>query len=110
MFLFAIIRTMKPTSDIQSIRRRAVPILRRYGVSKAAVFGSFARGDQRKKSDIDLLIRARPTMSLLELIGLQYDLEDQLGRSVDVVTYRALHPRIRDRVLREQVLIYEKRT
>ena len=101
---------MKTSKEIQTIRRCARPLFRRYGVRKAAVFGSFARGEQRKKSDVDLLIEPTSRMGLLVLIGLEQDLEERLKRQVDVSTYSGLHRRIRDRVLSEQVVIYEKRS
>ncbi|MEK7116350.1 MAG: nucleotidyltransferase family protein [Patescibacteria group bacterium] len=101
---------MQASKEIQTIRRRASPIFRRYGVRKAAVFGSFARGEQRKKSDVDVLIEPPSTMWLLAPIGLEQDLEECLKRQVDVITYSGLHRRIRDRVLSEQVVIYEKRS
>lgn len=101
---------MTVAKDIKTIRSRSLPVLRRYGVRKAAIFGSFARGENRKKSDVDMLIDPPSTMGLLALIGLQQDLEERLKREVDVVTYNGLHRRIRDRVLGEQVIIYEKRS
>ncbi|MEK7655651.1 MAG: nucleotidyltransferase family protein [Patescibacteria group bacterium] len=100
---------MTIAKDIKTIRSRSLPILRRYGVRKASIFGSFARGEQLKKSDVDVLIEPPSTMGLLALIGLQQDLEERLKREVDVVTYNSLHRRIRDRVLNEQIVIYEKR-
>lgn len=99
---------MKMPANLRTIRQCVVPILRRYGVRKAAIFGSFARGEERKKSDVDFLVELPKTMSLLGLVGLQLDLKDRLDREVDVVTYRALHPLIKDRVMQEQVVIYEK--
>lgn len=65
------------------------------------VFGSRARGDARPDSDLDLLIKAGPTMSLLDLARLELDLEDLLGISVEVVTEAALHPLLRDDILAE---------
>lgn len=100
---------MALTANIKQIRQRAVPVLRRYGVRKAAVFGSFARGEERKKSDVDLLVDI-PPMGLLEFIGLKQDLERRLGRAVDLVTYKRIHRLMRKRILDEQIQIYEKRS
>ena len=96
-------------NDIRSIRRRMLPVFRRYHVRKAAVFGSYARGEARKTSDLDLLVDMKP-IGLFGLVDFRDALSKRLGRSVDVVSYKALNPRIRDRVLREQVLIYEKKS
>jgi predicted nucleotidyltransferase len=72
-------------------------------VRAVRVFGSVARGEADEQSDIDFLVELEPGRTLLDLGGLQYDLEQLLGRRVDVVTERGLKPRIRERVLREAV-------
>lgn len=87
-----------------------MPAFRRYGVRKAAVFGSVARGEARKNSDIDFLVKIKRPMGLFEFVGLQQDLEDRLGREVDLVTYNSIYPRLKDRILGEQVVLYEKRS
>lgn len=79
--------------------------LKRHGVVHAGVFGSFARGESRDDSDLDIVVELPSEKSLLDLVALKLDLEDALGRKVDVVTYRSLHPRIRDKVLREQTVV-----
>ena len=95
----------KNRRSIAGIRRQLLPILKRHDVARAALFGSFARGEATKDSDIDILIEFRGQKSLLDLVGLKLELEDTTGRKVDVVTARALHPAIRDQVLAEQVTI-----
>lgn len=90
----------------QTIKRKITPILKRQGVTKAALFGSVVRGELKRNSDIDVLVQFKPGKSLFDLVGLKLDLEAQLKRKVDVVTYRALHPLLRDRILKEQQLIY----
>lgn len=74
-----------------------------YGASEVRLFGSVARGEADDASDIDLLVRMAPDRSLFDLGALQADLEDLLGRRVDVVTERGLRPRVRTQVLRELV-------
>jgi hypothetical protein len=74
-------------------------------VTRAAVFGSFARGAANDQSDVDILVEFAGAKGLLDLAGLELELGDLLGRDVEVITYRALNPRIRERVLREQVPI-----
>jgi hypothetical protein len=73
----------------------------RYGARNIRVFGSIVRGEADGKSDIDFLVEMEEGRSLLDLGGLQMELETLLGFPVDVVTVRGLKPRIRDRVLRE---------
>jgi predicted nucleotidyltransferase len=89
----------------EEIKQRILTILRQHDVMRAAIFGSFATGTARDESDLDILIEFGSDKSLLDLAGLKVDLEEILDREVDVVTYRGLHPRIRERVLREQVPI-----
>ena len=90
---------------IEELKTRITHTLRHHDVARAAIFGSFARGDAEESSDLDILIEFRGEKSLLDLVGLKLDLEDSLGRSVDVLTYNALHPAIRDRILSEQVRV-----
>ena len=67
------------------------------------MFGSVVRNEARKSSDVDLLVKMERGRSLLDRIALKQELEDLLGCKVDVVTERALHWYIRDRVLEEAV-------
>ena len=84
-------------------RDQVLRIAERYGASRIRVFGSVARGDADEASDIDFLVELEAGRSLLDLGGLQFELETLLGRSVDVVTERGLKARVRDRILREAV-------
>ncbi len=88
------------------LRENREDILRlaaRHGAYNVRVFGSVARGDADSRSDVDLLVELEPDRSILDLGGLLMDLQDLLGREVDVVTEKGLRDRIRDRVLREAV-------
>jgi len=93
------------TPQIEELKTRITHALKRHDVARAAIFGSFARGDAEESSDLDILVEFRGDKSLLDLVGLKLELEDSLGRSVDVLTYNALHPAIRDRILNEQVRV-----
>lgn len=97
-----------PVSLEQCLRGNRNEILRlatKYGARNVRVFGSLARGEADEASDLDLLVELDPGRSLLDLGGLQFELEALLGCRVDVVTERGLKLRIRDRVLREAVPI-----
>jgi len=83
----------------EDILRTAV----KYGASNVRVFGSVARGEADAESDIDLLVDMEPGRTLYDLSELLMDLQDLLGRDVDIVTEKGLHDRIRERVLREAV-------
>jgi uncharacterized protein len=78
-------------------------IAARHGAYNLRVFGSVARGEARPESDIDFLIDVGPTTSSWFPAGLILDLEDLLGRRVEVVTEKALNPDLRDHVLREAI-------
>jgi len=78
-------------------------IAAKYGARKVRVFGSVARGEADGQSDVDFLVEMEQGRSLLDLGGLQMELEALLGCSVDVVTERALKARVREHVLREAV-------
>jgi len=96
---------------LDEVKRKIVPVLKEYGVRKAALFGSFARGEQGEDSDIDILVefRDRENKTLLDLVGLELELQDLLGRKVDVLTYQSINPLIRDNILEEQEIFYEER-
>ncbi len=87
---------------ILDIKNKIIPILRKYGVIKASLFGSIVRGENIDQSDIDLLVELPETASLLELASLKMDLEERLEKKVDVLTYDSLHPLLKDKILHEQ--------
>lgn len=93
----------------KTIKNKIIPILKRQGVTKAALFGSVVRGEAKKRSDIDILVNLRKDKTLLDLVGLKLELEEKLGRKVDVLTYGGIHPLLKDRILSEQKIIYERR-
>ena len=84
-------------------RQEILRVAAKHGARNIRIFGSVARGEADERSDIDFLVEMEPGRSLLDLGGLQYDLERLLECHVDVVTERGLKVRIRDRVLREAV-------
>lgn len=95
----------KPTPTIDEIKQKTLPILARYGATRAGIFGSVVRGEMRRNSDIDILVELGKDLSLLDVVGIQQELEDALGRSVDLVEYESIKERIRDRILAEEVRI-----
>jgi predicted nucleotidyltransferase len=95
-----------------TIRTKALPLLKPY-ISRLAVFGSTVRGEANKNSDIDLLIRlkpsrSRPKLGLFKLMEIEKHLRKRLGRDVDLVTEDSLSPYIRPYVDKEKVVIYEE--
>ncbi|MEW6772065.1 MAG: nucleotidyltransferase family protein [Bacillota bacterium] len=88
--------------EIAEIKEKALPVLRRYGVERAAVFGSHAKREAKETSDVDFLIRYAPgaRRSLLTHVRLVNDLREAVGKDVDVVTEESLSRLLRDEVLR----------
>jgi len=91
--------------ELEGLKHKIIPVLERYDVKRAAVFGSFVRGEQKEDSDIDILVEFEGKKSLLDLAGLKIELEEALQRKVDVLTYNSLHPLLKDRILQEQKVI-----
>ena len=93
-----------------TIKKKIIPILKRQGVLKAAIFGSFARGEETKNSDLDLLVKMPKSKTFLDMADLKVELEDKLGREVDLVEYDAIRPLIKDQILRDKKEIYKKKS
>lgn len=92
-------------NQINEIKETILGVLRRYEVRKAALFGSIATGEATAESDIDLLVEFEGEKSLLDLAGLKIELEELLGKRVDVLTYNSLYPLLKERILSEQEII-----
>lgn len=90
---------------IAELARRLAPVLKRYGVVRAGVFGSVARGEAGPESDLDLLVEYRKNLrkSLFDLVHLNDELEAVAGRKVEVCEYRLLREIIRDNVMADHI-------
>lgn len=86
---------------IARLRAEILQLASKYGARDVRVFGSVARGEADENSDIDFLVTFEPGRSLFDHGGLLMELQELLGRRVDVATEKGLKQRIRDRVLRE---------
>ena len=91
--------------DIQSIKQLIVPILKEASVSKAALFGSVARGENTGDSDIDLLVELPKGKSLFDLVDLKLSLEATTKKKVDILTFNSIHPPLRGIIEHDQVAI-----
>ena len=80
-------------------------VLKKYHIRKASLFGSYARGDQKKNSDIDLIIEPTSKMSLFDLTGISLEMEEEMGKKVDLLTYNSIHHRIKKYVEKDEVRI-----
>lgn len=88
---------------LKSKRNEVIDMASRHGVKNLRVFGSVSRGQAGPQSDVDLLVEVEPGRTYLDLGACLMDLQDLLGRRVDLVTERALHPAIKAHVLQEAV-------
>lgn len=96
---------MKPSEALRTHREMIRRTVAAHRACNARVFGSVLRGDDRDGSDLDLLVDTLPGATLFDLGGLQIELEETLGISVDVLTPGDLPPKCRDRVLADAVPI-----
>ena len=94
---------MKIEEQLKSKRQEILAIAAKHGAHNLRIFGSVARGEDGPESDLDILVEMEPGRSLMDHVALTQDLEDLLQRKVDVISERALHWYIRDRVLAEAV-------
>ncbi len=88
--------------DIFAILSQNIMLLRRFGVRRIGLFGSFARNQQQENSDIDLLVEFIPDeKTYRHFINLAYTLEDLFGRKVELVTHESLSPYIKPYIIKE---------
>lgn len=100
---------VKDLKDVDRIRRILArhkgELRERFGVKDIGVFGSYVKGEQRKGSDVDVLVEFEEPVGLFEFIALEDCLSDLLGVKVDLVSRKALKPRIGERILKEVVYV-----
>ena len=90
---------MRPSVALASHRQHVLALAAAQGAFNLRVFGSAAHGLDHDGSDLDLLVDLPPGTSLLQIVGLQLDIEDALGVKVDLCTERELHPALKQRIL-----------
>jgi uncharacterized protein len=90
---------------LENIKEKIVPILKETGVTRAAIFGSVARGEETNTSDVDILVDLPGDMSLFDAVDLEYKLEETIQRKVDLVDYESIKPRLKPHILRDQIPI-----
>lgn len=91
--------------DLVQIKKKILPVLKQAGVTRSSIFGSYARGDQIKGSDIDILVEMPKGRSLLDLIGLEIELKKAVGMKVDLLTYNSINPLLKDYIQKDQLQI-----
>ncbi len=86
--------------------RDLVDILRKHGAKRIEIFGSLARGDATTKSDIDVIVEFKERKSLLELVDIEQELEEKLGKKIDLLTREAISPYLINRIKKEAKVIF----
>ena len=99
---------MQHLYSINEISSLVSPVARAYGAERVVLFGSYARGDATRESDIDLRIDRGRIKGFFQLAGFQRELEEKLSASVDVVTTGALDDDFLERIKNEEVVVYEQ--
>lgn len=107
------IRDGEGVLEIDTVRTLLMPIVKKYNIKRLYLFGSYARGEAREDSDIDLLIEGNNTHGLISFVAIQEAMEERLKKSVDLVEYDAMMKndtragkRFREHVERDKVLLY----
>lgn len=105
----------KEVLSVDAIGLMVLPVVQKYGINKVTLFGSYARGDAKAESDIDLLIECDKIRNMEDYLGLQEGLKKAIGRNVDIVMTDALETdntrpakRLREHTERDKVIIYER--
>ena len=101
--------------SIDSIRLMILPVVLKYGIERATLFGSYARGEAKEDSDVDFLIECNGIDTMTEYLSLTDDLKTSIGKNVDIVMYDALQTdrsraakRLRQNIEKDKVIVYEK--
>ena len=94
----------KKKGVIEKLKTKIIPILKQYNIRRAGIFGSYARGEQKRSSDIDILVEPAENMGF-KFAGLEIRLTKALKKKVDLVSYNGLSPYLRDKILSQEVRI-----
>jgi predicted nucleotidyltransferase len=97
----------KPIYDLEELKQLIIPVVSKYDVDRVYVFGSYARGDAGRTSDVDLRIDA-DRLRAFDLCGLMVRLEEALKTSVDVIPTDSMSPGFLDSIRQDEVMVYER--
>ena len=90
---------------LKRLKPLIVKTLKKNDVVRAGIFGSYARGEAKRNSDIDILIKFKGRKSLFDLVGLEIELKKKLKRNVDLLTYNSINHLLKERILNDEVRI-----
>lgn len=92
-------------NTLEDIKKKIIPVLKHHKAKKAGLFGSLVRGQMKKRSDIDILVDLPRNLSLVDVVGIQQEIEKVVGRKVDLVEYAAIKPLLKKYILSEEIRI-----
>ena len=90
-------------AELKTISRKVIPVLKKYKVIKAGIFGSYARNEQNKRSDVDILIGVNEGIDLIDLVRLRTKLQKAINKKVDLVQYVNIRKELKKSILNEEV-------
>lgn len=96
---------MTNKTEIERIKEKIIPVLKKQKITKAGIFGSYARGEQNNKSDVDILVEVNDGMGLIEFISLKMLIEKAIRKKIDLVEYNNIRKELKDRILKEEIPI-----
>jgi len=94
---------MRKKDEIEKLKPKIVKVLKRNGVKRAGIFGSYARGEQTENSDVDILVEFGKDVSLFNFVSVKLEVENLIGKKIDLVEYRTVKSKIKKNVLNEEV-------
>ena len=94
----------KKMNIIKKLKPKIIKVLKKYNIKRAGIFGSYASGEAKKNSDIDILIEP-PKGIGFGFAGIQFELENELKKKVDLVSYNGLSPYLKDKILNREIRI-----
>ncbi len=98
---------MMTEEQLKEFKKRIAPVVNQSNVSYVALFGSYARGEGKEGSDVDLLVRFSKPIDFIEFIELEENFSKHLGKKVDLVTEKSLSPYLKPYVLKDLKTLYE---
>jgi len=95
----------KDSKSFSNLKLKVLKILKKYKIKKAGIFGSYALGKQKKNSDVDILIKPTKNMGMFDIVRIENELSEKIGKEVDLITYNGVNHLLRKRILKEEVRI-----
>ena len=89
---------------LEKIKYSIIKILKNNKIKRAGIFGSYAKGKNKKSSDIDIIIEPSKNIGF-GFFRIQMQLEEKLGKKVDLITYNSIHPLLKEKILNEEIRI-----